>query len=167
MPLSNKADCRRVDFSCFQALLHYFDKATGRKSRKPPQFAKKGNYPSILSSSVLTNSLPFVFRPKGCCPHRNRTNRLCGEIHGIPPTGTLHSSRRGYVLRLYKSPSHINWHHLSGRTIAIGKVSLQNDLSRQQLIGGCSQITKLVERSMDELADGVAAVSIGGTAPAN
>ncbi|EIM87849.1 uncharacterized protein STEHIDRAFT_76469 [Stereum hirsutum FP-91666 SS1] len=24
------------------ALLHYFDKATGRKSRKPPQFAKKG-----------------------------------------------------------------------------------------------------------------------------
>lgn len=26
----------------FQALLHYFDKATGRKSRKPPQFAKRG-----------------------------------------------------------------------------------------------------------------------------
>jgi translation elongation factor EF-1alpha len=26
----------------FQALLHYFDKATGRKSKKPPQFAKKG-----------------------------------------------------------------------------------------------------------------------------
>ena len=25
-----------------QALLHYFDKATGRKSKKPPQFAKKG-----------------------------------------------------------------------------------------------------------------------------
>ena len=25
------------------ALLHYFDKATGRKSKKPPQFAKKGN----------------------------------------------------------------------------------------------------------------------------
>lgn len=24
------------------ALLHYFDKATGRKSKKPPQFAKKG-----------------------------------------------------------------------------------------------------------------------------
>ena len=24
------------------ALLHYFDKATGRKSRKPPQFAKRG-----------------------------------------------------------------------------------------------------------------------------
>jgi peptide chain release factor subunit 3 len=25
-----------------QALLHYFDRATGRKSRKPPQFAKRG-----------------------------------------------------------------------------------------------------------------------------
>ena len=24
------------------ALLHYFDKATGRKSKKPPQFAKRG-----------------------------------------------------------------------------------------------------------------------------
>lgn len=27
-----------------QALLHYFDKATGRKSKKPPQFAKKGEW---------------------------------------------------------------------------------------------------------------------------
>jgi peptide chain release factor subunit 3 len=26
----------------FQALLHYFDKTTGRKSKKPPQFAKRG-----------------------------------------------------------------------------------------------------------------------------
>ena len=25
-----------------QALLHYFDKATGRKSKRPPQFAKRG-----------------------------------------------------------------------------------------------------------------------------
>lgn len=25
-----------------QALLHYYDKKTGRKSRRPPQFAKKG-----------------------------------------------------------------------------------------------------------------------------
>lgn len=27
-----------------QALLHYYDKKTGKKSRKPPQFAKKGKY---------------------------------------------------------------------------------------------------------------------------
>lgn len=28
--------------ACDQALLHYYDKKTGKKSRKPPQFAKKG-----------------------------------------------------------------------------------------------------------------------------
>jgi peptide chain release factor subunit 3 len=28
-----------------QKLLHYFDKATGRKSKKPPQFAKRGTSP--------------------------------------------------------------------------------------------------------------------------
>ena len=31
-----------------QALLHYYDKKTGKKSRKPPQFAKKGKYPVCL-----------------------------------------------------------------------------------------------------------------------
>lgn len=37
----------RQDSKRFQALLHYFDKATGRKSKKPPQFAKKGQYSDI------------------------------------------------------------------------------------------------------------------------
>lgn len=32
--------CKLIQSS--QALLHYFDKATGRRSKKPPQFAKKG-----------------------------------------------------------------------------------------------------------------------------
>lgn len=31
-----------------QKLLHYFDKATGRKSKKPPQFAKKGALLSFI-----------------------------------------------------------------------------------------------------------------------
>ncbi|CAK5275658.1 unnamed protein product [Mycena citricolor] len=35
------------------ALLHYFDKATGRKSRKPPQFAKKGQKIVALIESAL------------------------------------------------------------------------------------------------------------------
>ncbi|KAH7887771.1 P-loop containing nucleoside triphosphate hydrolase protein [Phlebopus sp. FC_14] len=35
------------------ALLHYFDKATGRKSRKPPQFAKKGQKIVALVESAL------------------------------------------------------------------------------------------------------------------
>ncbi|EPT03653.1 hypothetical protein FOMPIDRAFT_1035273 [Fomitopsis schrenkii] len=34
------------------ALLHYFDKATGRKSRKPPQFAKKGQKIVALIETV-------------------------------------------------------------------------------------------------------------------
>lgn len=35
------------------ALLHYFDKATGRKSRKPPQFAKKGQKIVALIETAL------------------------------------------------------------------------------------------------------------------
>jgi len=34
------------------ALLHYFDKATGRKSKKPPQFAKRGQ--KIVASIEVT-----------------------------------------------------------------------------------------------------------------
>lgn len=40
-----------------QALLHYFDKATGRKSRKPPQFAKRGtclSNPSLAPSNTTS-----------------------------------------------------------------------------------------------------------------
>ncbi|KAF8450298.1 P-loop containing nucleoside triphosphate hydrolase protein [Boletus edulis BED1] len=35
------------------ALLHYFDKATGRKSKKPPQFAKKGQKVVALVEALL------------------------------------------------------------------------------------------------------------------
>jgi len=35
------------------ALLHYFDKATGRKSKKPPQFAKKGQKVVALIETTL------------------------------------------------------------------------------------------------------------------
>lgn len=35
------------------ALLHYFDKATGRKSKKPPQFAKKGQKVVALIETIL------------------------------------------------------------------------------------------------------------------
>ncbi|KIJ70505.1 hypothetical protein HYDPIDRAFT_122410 [Hydnomerulius pinastri MD-312] len=35
------------------ALLHYFDKATGRKSKKPPQFAKKGQKIVALVETIL------------------------------------------------------------------------------------------------------------------
>ena len=35
-----------------QQLLHYFDKATGRKSKKPPQFAKRGQKIVALIETV-------------------------------------------------------------------------------------------------------------------
>ncbi|EIW82047.1 hypothetical protein CONPUDRAFT_53957 [Coniophora puteana RWD-64-598 SS2] len=35
------------------ALLHYFDKATGRKSKKPPQFAKRGQKIVALVETIL------------------------------------------------------------------------------------------------------------------
>jgi phage-related protein len=41
-----------------QALLHYFDKKTGKKSRRPPQFAKKGKY--NLDSFTFTSSRPLL-----------------------------------------------------------------------------------------------------------
>lgn len=40
-----------------QALLHYFDKATGRKSRKPPQFAKRG---TCLLDPTLSPLIRFL-----------------------------------------------------------------------------------------------------------
>jgi len=36
--------CLFPHHTVFQALLHYFDKATGRKSKKPPQYAKRGTF---------------------------------------------------------------------------------------------------------------------------
>lgn len=85
------------------SLLHYFDKATGRKSRKPPQFAKRGQKIVALIET---------------------TQAVCVEkFADYPQLGR-------FTLRD------------EGRTIAIGK------------------ITKLVEKNHDELADGVADLSI-------
>lgn len=46
-----------------QALLHYFDRATGRKSKKPPQFAKKGDWRCLAILAVVMIALS---RSKGC-----------------------------------------------------------------------------------------------------
>lgn len=39
-----------------QALLHYFDKATGRKSKKPPQFAKRGAFIFLADPGCRTKN---------------------------------------------------------------------------------------------------------------
>jgi peptide chain release factor subunit 3 len=52
-----------------QALLHYYDKKTGRKSRKPPQFAKKGECAErdVLRRRALTG----MHRHEGRRAHRD------------------------------------------------------------------------------------------------
>jgi len=85
------------------ALLHYFDKATGRKSKKPPQFAKKGQ--KIVA--LIETTAP-----------------VCVEkFVDFPQLGR-------FTLRD------------EGKTIAIGK------------------ITKLIERSDEEVTEGVANISV-------
>ncbi|EMD40861.1 hypothetical protein CERSUDRAFT_111438 [Gelatoporia subvermispora B] len=89
------------------ALLHYFDKATGRKSRKPPQFAKRGQKIVALIEAAVP---------------------VCVErFTDYPQLGR-------FTLRD------------EGKTIAIGK------------------ITKLIEGSLDEVAEGVANLSVAGAA---
>ncbi|KAJ7283684.1 P-loop containing nucleoside triphosphate hydrolase protein [Mycena rebaudengoi] len=47
------------------ALLHYFDKATGRKSRKPPQFAKRGQkIVALIETSALVCVERFADYPQ-------------------------------------------------------------------------------------------------------
>ncbi|KAL0949918.1 hypothetical protein HGRIS_009946 [Hohenbuehelia grisea] len=89
------------------ALLHYFDKATGRKSKKPPQFAKRGQKIVALIETI-----------EPVCVER---------FVDYPQLGR-------FTLRD------------EGRTIAIGKV------------------TKLIERSVEEVTEGVAKIAVDATA---
>ncbi|KAF8843138.1 hypothetical protein BDN67DRAFT_964780 [Paxillus ammoniavirescens] len=54
------------------ALLHYFDKTTGRKSKKPPQFAKKGE--RSKNRGTRRDSPPCLYR----------------EVRGLSAVGSLH-----------------------------------------------------------------------------
>lgn len=57
-----------TDLAFSQALLNYYDKKTGRKSRQPPKFAKKGKASSSPSPSLERTLTPPLFpsnRPKG------------------------------------------------------------------------------------------------------
>ncbi|PFH46322.1 hypothetical protein AMATHDRAFT_77721 [Amanita thiersii Skay4041] len=89
------------------ALLHYFDKATGRKSKKPPQFAKKGQ--KIVALVETTASV---------CVERFADYPQLGRF-------TLRDE---------------------GRTVAIGK------------------ITKLIEKSVEDVTDSVKDMSVSGHA---
>ncbi|KAH9912629.1 eukaryotic polypeptide chain release factor 3 [Epithele typhae] len=85
------------------SLLHYFDKATGRKSRKPPQFAKRGQ-----------KIVALIETEQPVCVERFTDYPQLGRF-------TLRDE---------------------GKTIAIGRV------------------TKLIEGPLEEIAEGVANVSV-------
>lgn len=62
-----------------QALLHYYDKKTGKKSRRPPQFAKKGPSSAALPRVPESSSHPFP-RTKGHCAPRDCCPNLCRAV---------------------------------------------------------------------------------------
>ncbi|KNZ79831.1 Eukaryotic peptide chain release factor GTP-binding subunit [Termitomyces sp. J132] len=84
------------------ALLHYYDKATGRKSRKPPQFAKKGQY---INNHLTIFSLLFGKTGQKVVALVETTAPVCVErFVDYPQLGR-------FTLRD------------EGRTIAIGKIT--------------------------------------------
>ncbi|KAI6113720.1 P-loop containing nucleoside triphosphate hydrolase protein [Pisolithus croceorrhizus] len=84
------------------ALLHYFDKATGRKSRKAPQFAKRGQKIVVLIETALPVCLErFVDHPQ--------LGRFTLRDEGMSASAVASDM-------MFENPT-------PGRTIAIGKVS--------------------------------------------
>ncbi|KAG6817463.1 translation termination factor GTPase eRF3 [Tephrocybe sp. NHM501043] len=74
------------------ALLHYYDKATGRKSRKPPQFAKKGQKIVALIETTLPVCVErFVDYPQlGRFTLRDEGRTIAiGKITKLIETGTI------------------------------------------------------------------------------
>lgn len=63
------------------ALLHYFDKKTGRKSKKPPQFAKRGQWLGQayvpLTCADCPNRVFDVLRSEDHRPGRGSGSGLC------------------------------------------------------------------------------------------
>jgi hypothetical protein len=111
-----------------QALLHYFDKASGRKSKKPPQFAKKGKYLPI--EWVL---LPDVITGQKIVALVEATGLVCVErFKDYPQLGRFTLRDEGRPALYFLTAQILNASSV-GKTIAIGKV---NDLSVCFLLSG-------------------------------
>jgi peptide chain release factor subunit 3 len=84
-----------------QELLHYLDKKTGKRSKKPPQFAKKGKFASSFNSILLTR-----FRPLGM--------QIIAKVETTAPI----------CIETYKDYPQLGRFTLrdEGKTIAVGKV---------------------------------------------
>jgi len=95
-----------------QALLHYFDKKTGRKSKKPPQYAKKGPHGTTFSLSEVPNEFFLYLIGQKIIARIETTAPICLErFADYPQLGR-------FTLRD------------EGKTVAIGKVrgSTSNNL---------------------------------------
>jgi peptide chain release factor subunit 3 len=97
-----------------QALLHYYDKKTGRKSKRPPQFAKKGprtlrddEHPADSCTGQKVVALMETAQP--ICVEKFENVNALGRFT-LRDEGTL------FGLVLLRSSL------LAGRTIAIGKI---------------------------------------------
>jgi peptide chain release factor subunit 3 len=119
--------------------LHYFDKATGRKSKKPPQFAKRGNLEFHLTfyqaneHDVGQKIVALVETTAPVCVEKFVDYPQLGRF-------TLRDEGQSCISTTFficscSSPN-------IGKTIAIGK------------------ITKLIERGEEEITDGVAHISV-------
>ncbi|TFK28769.1 eukaryotic polypeptide chain release factor 3 [Coprinopsis marcescibilis] len=80
------------------ALLHYFDKATGRKSKKPPQFAKKGQkIVALIETTAPICVERFVDYPQlGRFTLRDEGKTIAiGKITKLIETGTIDEVAEG------------------------------------------------------------------------
>jgi len=80
------------------ALLHYFDKATGKKSRKPPQFAKKGQkIVALIETTAPVCVERFVDYPQlGRFTLRDEGRTIAiGKITKIIETSTIEEAVEG------------------------------------------------------------------------
>jgi len=73
------------------ALLHYYDKKTGRKSRRPPQFAKKGEHALLVIAPPLSlpSPCPPLVRPSPLFARPLDMRRRAGGARSSSPLGLL------------------------------------------------------------------------------
>jgi peptide chain release factor subunit 3 len=102
-------------------LLHYFDKATGRKSKKPPQFAKKGQrVVALIEAPGLVCVERFVDYPQlGRFTLRDEGNLI---RHPSPLDQTISDVR-------------------AGKTIAIGKITKLIERGDEEVTEGVANLS--------------------------
>lgn len=112
-----------------QELLHYYDKKTGRKSKKPPQFAKKGGV--FVYVPVMTPAHESILTGQKIVAVIEASDAVCVEkFSEHPQMGRFTLRDEGECLLSRLLPLSLNSYIcFIGKTVAIGKVSSPCDLS--------------------------------------